>query len=191
MILFLVSLIICILLHELAHLLVAKKCKCGVEVFSVGFGRAIIKKKIGETIYQLSWLWLGGYCKLAGELINSKNKTDFSNLSYRKKLYIIIAGCVINIITGLIALVLGAKLLNYSLVYFGLLSIVLGAGNLLPIPALDGGYIVYLPLCTKIWGKEKGYEIFAKITHIGFIIIMTLNILCIPYLIHMIKLGRL
>ena len=188
-ILFCICLLICIFLHELSHLIVAKKCNCGVEVFSVGFGKPIYSFEYKETRYNFTPWLLGGYCKLAGELELSDKSTDFSNLPYHKKFYITIAGCVMNILSGLVGLGLGYLLFNRNLAYFGVLSITLGVGNLLPIPALDGFYIIGLPLCLKVWGKERGYEIFALINKIGFIIIIAINILCIPWLIHLIKNG--
>ena len=38
---FILSLIVIIALHELAHFAAAKLCKCGVSVVSLGFGRPI------------------------------------------------------------------------------------------------------------------------------------------------------
>jgi membrane-associated protease RseP (regulator of RpoE activity) len=188
---FLISLLVCIILHELSHLIVAKKLDCGVDIFSIGFGRPFYRKEFKGTIYQVSPILLGGYCKLTDELIPTENKNGFSNLPYLKKVYIAIAGCATNILSGLLSLFLGKLFHNYYFAYFGLISISLGITNLLPIaPCLDGGYIVYLPLFLKIW-KEKGLEKFAKSCRISFIILMTLNILCIPYLIYLIMKGML
>lgn len=191
MILFLESLLISILLHELSHLIVAKKCGCKVDIFSIGFWKPFYRKEYKGTIYQITPLLFGGYCKLHDELTLSNDKDSFSNLPYLKKFYIAIAGCAMNILSGLIALFLGIKFMNYLLWYFGYLSIALGITNLLPIPALDGGYIIYLPICLRIWGKEKGFKIFAKINRISFIILMALNVACIPWLIYLIRHGGL
>lgn len=192
MILFLICLLIVITTHELAHLVIAKKCGCGVETYSIGFGRPIFKKKIGSTNYQIGWLLFGGYCKLHGELEATTEKNAFINLPYRKKLAIAIAGCAINIILGGLSFYLGIKIPNYYLYYFGILSIALGVTNLLPIaPCLDGGYIVYFPLFIKLFGQKKGLIIFARGVQISFIIIMILNILCIPLLIKLILQGAL
>jgi len=68
-----------IFFHELGHFLVAKWCKVGVLRFSVGFGPAIYKKRIGETVYQLSVIPLGGYVRMAGDMpdmITGPQETD-------------------------------------------------------------------------------------------------------------------
>jgi membrane-associated protease RseP (regulator of RpoE activity) len=101
----------------------------------------------------------------------------------------ITSGCLINIITGLITYYLGRYLHNYFLYLFGYLSIVLGIGNLLPIPALDGSYPILVWL-EKIYGKEKGYELMTNINRIGFIILMALNLACIPWLIYLIIISK-
>lgn len=191
-IIFLVSLFICIILHESAHLLIAKLVKCEVEVFSIGFGKAIFKKKIGKTIFKIAWIPLGGYCQLKGELTKTKSKNAFTNLFYRKKFVILVAGVAINIITGLFVFLLGKIYNLHYLIYFGYISILLGLSNwFIPIPCLDGGYALWYPILTRIYGKKRGTKIFAKSVRISFIIIMVLNIACIPYLIILLKRGML
>jgi membrane-associated protease RseP (regulator of RpoE activity) len=182
---FLVSLLILIILHEAAHLIVAKKCGCGVLKYSIGFGKPILfSKKIKGTIYQITPWLLGGFCELKGELDSTKDKDAFINLSYRKKLAIAIAGCAVNMITGVLVMLIGIKFNIYYLSYFGYLSFILGATNwFLPIPCLDGGYALWYPILTRIYGKEKGTKIFAKAVQISFVIVMVLNIACIPLLI--------
>jgi regulator of sigma E protease len=58
---------ILIIFHEFGHLVAAKLSHIPVEVFSVGFGPIILKKKIGETEYRLSAVPLGGFIKMVGE----------------------------------------------------------------------------------------------------------------------------
>jgi regulator of sigma E protease len=186
-ILFLVSLFFCILVHELAHLIVAKSVGCPVLVFSIGFGKPIYSFEWKETRYNISPLLLGGYCKLKGETDTSNEKDDFINLPYGKKFLIAMAGVTVNVLIGIVAMLIGKSLHNYYLIYAGYLSFILGIGNALPLaPCLDGGYVVYLPLFIKIWGDKKGLEIFSKACAISFKILMVLNILCIPLLIHLI-----
>jgi membrane-associated protease RseP (regulator of RpoE activity) len=191
-ILFLLSLIIIIIVHEAAHLIIAKKCKCGVIRYSIGFGKPILfSKKIGDTIYQITPWIFGGYCELQGELESTNNTDDFINLPYRKKLAIAIAGCAVNVISGTIIMVFGMVFNIYYLIYFGYVSLVLGLSNwIIPIPCLDGGYALWYPILTKVFGKEKGTKIFAKVVQISFAIVIVLNIACIPLLIQLFKTGR-
>ncbi|HOJ51902.1 MAG TPA: RIP metalloprotease RseP [Syntrophales bacterium] len=56
-----------IFVHEIGHFLAAKFFRVGILKFSLGFGRRLIGKKIGETEYVISLIPLGGYVKLLGE----------------------------------------------------------------------------------------------------------------------------
>ncbi len=64
---FLVLIGVLVLVHEFGHFIVAKAFGVKVEVFSIGFGPPILRKKWGETVYQIALLPLGGYVKLYGE----------------------------------------------------------------------------------------------------------------------------
>jgi regulator of sigma E protease len=55
-----------ILAHEFGHFIVAKATGMRVEEFSIGFGRFLVSKRIGETIYGISILPLGGYVRVTG-----------------------------------------------------------------------------------------------------------------------------
>jgi regulator of sigma E protease len=65
---FIVVLCVLVFIHELGHYLAARWCGVHVEVFSIGFGRAIAtwRDRVG-TLWKLSWLPLGGYVKLHGQ----------------------------------------------------------------------------------------------------------------------------
>lgn len=64
---FVVILSILVIIHELGHFLVAKKLGIKVEEFGFGFPPKVWGKKIGETIYTLNLLPIGGFVKLFGE----------------------------------------------------------------------------------------------------------------------------
>ena len=51
---FLVVLGVLIFVHELGHFLAAKALGVKVERFSLGFGRALVKRTIGETEYRIA-----------------------------------------------------------------------------------------------------------------------------------------
>lgn len=190
MILFLISLLITIITHEFGHLIAAKLVKCKVEVFSIGFGKELFSFIYKGTKYRLALFPLGGYNKLKDETCISQDKYAFTNLRYRDKLIIVSAGCLINVIMGIICLYIGEKSNIYNLIYFGWISLTLGITNMLPIPALDGSYPILVWL-EKLYGKQKGYAIMGRICKWGFNILMVVNILCIPFLIRMIMKGQL
>ena len=56
-----------ILIHEAGHYVTAKLAGVRVEEFGVGFPPRIRGKRIGETIYSINWLPLGGFVRLTGE----------------------------------------------------------------------------------------------------------------------------
>ncbi|MDR1506878.1 MAG: site-2 protease family protein [Treponema sp.] len=58
---------IVVFVHELGHFLAARFSGIGVEAFSIGWGKPVLKKKIGEVEYRLGMFPIGGYCKMKGE----------------------------------------------------------------------------------------------------------------------------
>src|SRR5450432_2678040 len=65
---FIVLLSVLIFVHELGHFLAAKALNVKVTRFSIGFGPRIFAITRGETEYQVAWIPLGGYVKMAGDL---------------------------------------------------------------------------------------------------------------------------
>ncbi|MCE5254767.1 MAG: M50 family metallopeptidase [Actinomycetia bacterium] len=55
-----------ILVHEFGHFIVAKATGMRVEEFSLGFGRYLVSRRIGETVYGISAVPLGGYVRVTG-----------------------------------------------------------------------------------------------------------------------------
>lgn len=168
----LVALIVGIFVHELGHLIVAKLCGCGVDIFSVGFLKPVWRKKIGKTIYQITPFLLGGFTKLKGEMDgNSKDKDAFTNLIYSKKIWIILAGVTFNFI--LAGILIGICKITYIDVIYkiALLNILLGVSNLLPIPPLDGSYPITIPIFEKVFGKKEGYRKLKKVNIISFVVL--------------------
>lgn len=67
LILFIIVLGILVFVHELGHFIVAKKAGMRVDEFAIGFPPRIASKKVGETIYSINLIPLGGYVKIYGE----------------------------------------------------------------------------------------------------------------------------
>ncbi|WP_323787327.1 RIP metalloprotease RseP [Psychroserpens sp.] len=106
---FLLSLSLLIVLHELGHFIPAKLFKTKVEKFYLFFDIkfSLFKKKIGETVYGIGWLPLGGYVKIAGMIDESMDKEQMSQppqpWEFRSKpawqrLIIMLGGVTVNFI---------------------------------------------------------------------------------------------
>lgn len=109
----LLSLSILIVLHELGHFIPAKIFKTRVEKFFLFFDVkfALVKKKIGETVYGIGWLPLGGYVKIAGMIDESMDKEqmaqppqpwEFRSKPTWQRLIIMLGGVTVNIIVGML-----------------------------------------------------------------------------------------
>lgn len=91
-----------VLIHEGGHFLVAKFCKIKVNEFAIGFGPTVWKKKGKETEYALRLIPLGGFVSMEGEEEYSEEEGSFSKASIPKRIAIIAAGGLVNILFGLI-----------------------------------------------------------------------------------------
>jgi len=58
---------IVVFIHELGHFVFARLAGIDVEAFSIGWGKPILKKKIGNVEYRLGMFPVGGYCKMKGD----------------------------------------------------------------------------------------------------------------------------
>lgn len=74
-----------IFFHELGHFLAARFFGVKVDVFSIGFGKKIVTKKIGDTEYALSLIPLGGYVKMKGQNDANPNEKSIDKDSYSSK----------------------------------------------------------------------------------------------------------
>lgn len=92
-----------VLIHEGGHFIVAKLCKVKVNEFAIGFGPTIWKKQGKETKYALRLIPLGGFVSMEGEEEYSNKEGSFSKASVPKRIAIVAAGGLVNILFGLIA----------------------------------------------------------------------------------------
>ncbi len=66
---------ICVFIHELGHYVMGRVVGVKAEIFSIGYGRGIWKKKIGDTTWQVTAIPIGGYVKFYGDDITGEDKT--------------------------------------------------------------------------------------------------------------------
>jgi regulator of sigma E protease len=92
--------------HELGHFLAARVFGVRVNEFAMGMGPIILKKQRGETLFTLRLLPVGGLCAMEGEDENSNDPGSFTTKPAWQRLIIIIAGAVMNFLSGLLILVL-------------------------------------------------------------------------------------
>ena len=91
-----------ILIHEAGHFLVAKLFKVKVEEFAIGFGPKIFTKQGKETKYELRLIPLGGFVRMEGEEQRSESERSFNNASIPKRMGIVAAGAIVNIVFGIL-----------------------------------------------------------------------------------------
>ncbi len=91
-----------VVIHELGHFFFAKLFRVQVNEFAVGFGPALIKKQKGETLYALRLIPFGGYCAMEGEDQESENPKAFQKQHVGKRILIVAAGAINNLILGLV-----------------------------------------------------------------------------------------
>ena len=151
---FLLSLSLLIVLHELGHFIPAKLFKTRVEKFYLFFDVkfSLFKKKIGETVYGIGWLPLGGYVKIAGMIDESMDTEqmqkepqpwEFRSKPSWQRLIIMLGGVTVNFILA-------------ALIYI-LLAFVYGNVDV-DAKTLRGGYLISNPVLEKI-GIKTGDNI--------------------------------
>ena len=139
---FILSLSLIIVLHEFGHYIPAKLFKTRVEKFYLFFDIkfSLFKKKIGETVYGIGWLPLGGYIKIAGMIDESMDKEqmakepqpwEFRSKPGWQRLIIMLGGVVVNFILAFIIYV--SLAFNYG-------------DTTIPLNSIDGGVLITNPI---------------------------------------------
>lgn len=110
---FLLSLSLLIILHEFGHFLPAKAFKTRVEKFYLFFDVkfSLFKKKIGDTVYGIGWLPLGGYVKISGMIDESMDTEqmakppqpwEFRSKPAWQRLIIMLGGVTVNFLLAIL-----------------------------------------------------------------------------------------
>jgi len=96
-----------ILVHELGHFIVAKRCGVLVHEFAIGMGPAIFQKQKGETVYSIRAIPIGGYVMMEGEDDSDcQTEGSFSQKPLLSRIGVLAAGSLNNLILGYILLVI-------------------------------------------------------------------------------------
>ena len=93
-----------IFIHELGHFLAAKASGVRVNEFSMFMGPAIFKKQVGDTLYALRCIPIGGYCAMEGENEDTDDPHSFQKAAWWKRLIILVAGSFMNLVAGFLIL---------------------------------------------------------------------------------------
>jgi len=110
---FILSLSFLIVLHELGHFIPAKLFKTRVEKFYLFFDYkfSLVKKKVGDTVYGIGWIPLGGYVKISGMIDESMDTEqmklppqpwEFRSKPAWQRLIIMLGGVIVNFILGIL-----------------------------------------------------------------------------------------
>lgn len=93
--------------HELGHFIFCKIFRVHTPSFSIGMGPRLWTKKIGDTIFTLSAIPLGGYVEIAGteevgqgeqKYAQSRDQYSFAVKPYWQKLLIMAGGILFNMV---------------------------------------------------------------------------------------------
>jgi len=153
---FLLSLSLLIVLHELGHFIPAKLFKTRVEKFYLFFDvkYSLFKKKIGETVYGIGWLPLGGYVKIAGMIDESMDTAqmeqepqpwEFRSKPSWQRLIIMLGGVTVNFVLA-------------ALVYI-FIAFAYGDADV-DAKTIRGGYLISNPVLKNL-GLKTGDNILA------------------------------
>ena len=115
-----------IFIHEFGHFFTAKLFGVQVNEFSMFMGPAIWKKQVGETLYAIRCIPIGGYCAMEGEDEDTDNPRSFQKALWWKRLIILVAGAAMNFAAGF-------------LIFWGLYGLLPGYETL-PMPVISGFY---------------------------------------------------
>lgn len=105
LLIFIGSLSVLVLIHELGHFLAARRAGVKVEEFGFGFPPRIWGKKIGDTTYSINALPLGGFVRLYGEDegVETKKSVAYYYKGKLARIVIVLAGVTMNVLLAILA----------------------------------------------------------------------------------------
>jgi regulator of sigma E protease len=103
---FIVALGVLIVVHEYGHYLAARLCRVKVLRFSVGFGRALLSRRRGDTEWVIAAIPFGGYVKMLdereGEVAPEEAHRAFNRQSVWRRFFIVVAGPLFNFVFAIL-----------------------------------------------------------------------------------------
>lgn len=95
------ALIVMIVLHEWGHFIAGRICKTPIHEFSIGMGPLIFQRKgKKETTFSLRAIPMGGYCAFDADDASGAVDSSLNKLPVYKRIFIFVAGPLMNIITA-------------------------------------------------------------------------------------------
>ncbi|MFH1561092.1 MAG: M50 family metallopeptidase [Patescibacteria group bacterium] len=153
LLIFVVALSVMIFAHELGHFLVAKWRGVKVEEFGIGFPPRILSKKIGQTVYSINLLPIGGFVKVWG--MDEKVKTDTKHAFYQQSRFsqflILVAGVAMNFLlaVGVFAVFYGVQGVPESIGKVRIVEVLPGS------PAETSGLTAGLEIDSVVGGDQR------------------------------------
>lgn len=104
-----------IILHELGHYAVARACGMRVTRFSVGFGPSLFSFRLGETIWQIAAIPVGGFVQILGMAPDEGegDPASFRNRPAWQRALVMLAGPFANWLTAAACIALVAVTVGF------------------------------------------------------------------------------
>lgn len=123
-VIFIITLLVLVLIHEFGHFFMAKRFGIKVEEFGFGIPPRLWGKRIGETIYSINWLPFGGFVRLLGEdevdtvTVDKKGKSrDFRAKPVGQRIIVVVAGVVMNLVLAWVLFYIVIAAQNFRIIY--------------------------------------------------------------------------
>lgn len=163
---------VAIIVHEFGHVLGAKWCRVSVPVFCIGFGPRLFEFRLGETLYALNILPLGGFVRIMADPatftvsepkglrrfflpVSKKEKTHLETLvtkyknqkkkpSPKQEILILLAGPLASFLLAVTSLWISCKLLEVPEYYQPLKTTVIEGSPLYKAGMRTGDIITHI-----------------------------------------------
>ena len=116
----LISVGLAMIVHELGHLVAARRCNVPCSELGLGLGPKLLSFRLGNICFSLRALPLGSFVRLDGTMLKER--------SVPQQLLVHLGGIIFNLIAGFA---------TYGTI-FGWTNLLIAAGNLLPLYQHDG-----------------------------------------------------